>query len=158
MAFDPPLGDCGFSLRLPKAPRYGDEIAIKGVLRNDAERFSINLCLDRSDDCEPNAEPEWIAYHFGVDFSEGGDICKVTQCSKNVNWIDPLIVEDDAFNGRTLNIIVRLDEESIKVFHEDTQHAPDYEYSHQFPIEKIRIIELRDGIDRVEEIRLKYSD
>lgn len=120
-------------------------------------RFSINLCLDRPDSCDPNAVPEWIAYHFGLDFSEGGDSCKVAQCSKNVGWIEPLIVEDDAFNGRTVNIIVRLDEDSIKVFHEDTQHAPDYEFGHQFPIEQICIIELRDGIDRVEEIRLKYS-
>lgn len=157
MDFSTTLGECGFSFRLPKQPKYGDEIAIKGVLRNDAERFSINLCLDRPDGCDPNDEPEWIAYHFGLDFTEGDGNCRVTQCSKNVNWNSPLFADGEVFNGRTVNVILRLEEESIKVFYEDTQHVADYEYSHQLPIEQIRTIELRDGIAQVEEIRLKFS-
>lgn len=156
-SMDKCLGDCGFSFRLPKAPSHGDEIAIKGVLRNDTKRFSINLCLDRPEGCDPDSEPEYIAYHLGLDFSDGSGVCRVTQSSRNVDWIEPLICIDEAFNARTVNVVLRLDEESIKVFHEDTQHAPDYEYNYQLPIGQIRTIELRDGDVQVEEIRLKFS-
>ncbi|XP_062556164.1 uncharacterized protein LOC134221009 isoform X1 [Armigeres subalbatus] len=119
--------------------------------------FSINLCLDPPNPCEIDAEPGWIAYHFGIDFTDEGGNCRVTQRSRNVCWDEPSVCDDEFLNGRTIHIIFRLDEEKIKVYHEDTQQAPNYEYSPTLPIHLIRTVELRGDIDQVDAIELKYT-
>ncbi|XP_062556165.1 uncharacterized protein LOC134221009 isoform X2 [Armigeres subalbatus] len=153
----PYLGDCSYSFRFPKEPAYGKEITIKAVLRESVQRFSINLCLDPPNPCEIDAEPGWIAYHFGIDFTDEGGNCRVTQRSRNVCWDEPSVCDDEFLNGRTIHIIFRLDEEKIKVYHEDTQQAPNYEYSPTLPIHLIRTVELRGDIDQVDAIELKYT-
>ncbi|KAL1391601.1 hypothetical protein pipiens_012275 [Culex pipiens pipiens] len=48
---------CVFALKLPRKPTIGDEIIVKGVLCDDAQRFSVNFCFP---------DPAQIVYHFGM--------------------------------------------------------------------------------------------
>ncbi|XP_055547163.1 uncharacterized protein LOC129731309 [Wyeomyia smithii] len=157
------LEKCIFSLRLPREPAAGDEIALKLTMKENAKRFSLNLCLARSDDeCHPQTEPEQIAYHLGwkfpdADGDDDGKRCEMIQCSKNCTWNEPLVVGDDWIGSQQVTVIVRFHTEMMKVFIEDTQHPPDYEYEHQFPIEEIRSFELWDDVERVEELTLRFG-
>ncbi|XP_058448238.1 uncharacterized protein LOC131428353 [Malaya genurostris] len=150
------LEKCFFSLQLPKEPAVGDEIVLKGVLKDDAKRCSVNLCLARTEGNHPQAEPERIAYHLGWRFYENG--CEVLQCSKNSIWSDTQFGSDDWISGRNISIIIRFHTDTVKVFIDHTQQPPEYEYEHQFPIEEVHSFELWDDFDRVDEVTLKYSN
>ncbi|XP_058825633.1 galectin-4-like [Topomyia yanbarensis] len=149
------LEKCFFSLQLPKEPAVGDEIVLKGVLKEDARRFSVNLCLARTEGNHPQAEPDRIAYHLGWKFCEDG--CEVMQCSKNSLWSDMQVCSDVWFNERKISVIFRFHADTVKVFIDHTQQPPEYEYEHQFPIEEIQSFELWDDFERVEEITLRFS-
>lgn len=143
---------------LPLKPNYGDEVLLRAKLKSNAKRFSVNFCLPRPDHITDEQTPPFIAYHFRTDFYEDGN-ASVVHNWKNCTWQDS--VEDQNYWMYDLNekftLIFRFHEECIKVFAEDTQHTPDYEFEHKFPMESIKIIELWDDLEYVEEIAFKYN-
>lgn len=150
------MENCVYTLRLPKDPKCGDEITIKAHLLKDAFRFSVNLCLEQLNGTNPDTALNKIAYHLGLHFDEGQD-CAVVQGRFNTGWEFKPAESGEIFNDRTVDIVLRLEEEMIKVFYKDTQHTPDLEYELPFPIKCIRLIKLCGDIDHLEEICLKFN-
>ncbi|XP_055610620.1 uncharacterized protein LOC129757425 [Uranotaenia lowii] len=151
-----------FVMHLPRPPVSGDEISLKVKLKDDFERFSVNLCQERTEGNHHQAEADRIVYHFGL-LSErltGTDSCAVLQNHKNSRWSDlGSVSSDEGFcSFPFLYLIFRFQIEGIKVFVDDTQHSPDYEHDTEFPIETIRTVELWDDLDRIEEITLRYAE
>lgn len=154
------MSDRAFRAYLPKKPKSGDEILLRAKLKNDATRFSVNFCLSRPEGISECQTPPYIAYHFRTDFFDDGESVTIH------NWKNAGIwqVQTDDTNvwitdrSALFLLIFRFHEECIKVFAEDTQHTPDYEFEHQFPMDAIRMIELWDDFEYVEELTFKYNN
>uniref|UniRef100_A0A8D8H4D7 Galectin n=1 Tax=Culex pipiens TaxID=7175 RepID=A0A8D8H4D7_CULPI len=139
---------CVFALKLPRKPTIGDEIIVKGVLCDDAQRFSVNFCFP---------DPAQIVYHFGMHLDGRG----VVQCSRNDTWDEEHWSEWEwQHSGDTPNftLIFRFGFDEIKAFLDHTQQQPQFELEHRYPIEQIHYVELWDDIARVEEITLRYAN
>lgn len=148
-----------FTAQLPRTPEYGDEILIRGKLKSDARNFSVNFCLPRPPQVPEHQTPPHIAYHFRTIFHDDGSSAVIHNW-KNAVWQAETLEENYWMMDRNekFTLIFRFHEEVFKVFAEDTQHTPDYEFGHQLPVEAITLIELWDDIEYVEEIAFKYSN
>ncbi|XP_055543429.1 galectin-4-like [Wyeomyia smithii] len=148
-----------FVAQLPRSPQHDDEILIRGKLKSDARAFSINFCLPRPDQVPAKQTPPHIAYHFKTIFHDDGSSAVIHNW-KNLVWQAEDVYENYWMLDRNekFTLIIRFHEEVFKVFAEDTQHTPEYEFAHQLPFSMIQSIELWDDIEYVEEIAFKYKN
>uniref|UniRef100_A0A182IKY0 Galectin n=1 Tax=Anopheles atroparvus TaxID=41427 RepID=A0A182IKY0_ANOAO len=148
-----------FKAQFPTNPKEGDEVLIRGTLKEHARCFSVNFCLPRPTEVPPHVSPPYIAYHFKTIYEDQGD-GKVIQNFKNLEWHAKEKVSDNIWHtnrNEAFTVIFRLHEEKIKVFGNDIQHNPDYEYELTMPLEEIDTIELWDDVKEVKEIRFCYD-
>ncbi|XP_058448239.1 galectin-6-like [Malaya genurostris] len=147
-----------FTAQLPRKPEFGDEILIRGKLKSDARVVSVNFCLPRPAQLPDDQTPPHIAYHFKTIFHDDGSSAVIHNW-KNCVWQDETVEENYWMLDRNekFTLIFRFHEEVFKVFAEDTQHTPDYEFVHQLPMENILQIEIWDDIEYIEEIAFKYK-
>lgn len=147
-----------FKAQFPRNPKNGDEILIRGRLREDTRQFSVNFCLPRPAGFSEQKSPPYIAYHFKTMYDEDGG-SQVVLNWKNVNWQKEEILENiwHTDRGKDFTVIFRLHEDKIKVFVDCIDHLPDYEFLLQLPLDEIRTIELWDDVE-VEEISFRYDN
>ncbi|XP_058454657.1 uncharacterized protein LOC131432426 [Malaya genurostris] len=174
-----------FTVQFPKSPEIGDEIIVRGKLKPDAKVFSVNFILPLPPSMlrslsEPDSvpasnqnihtccsnghstssqAPPYIAYHFKTVFLDDGTSV-VVQNWKNIVWQQEmrspnLWLKD---RNRPFGIIFRFHHDTIKVFAEHTHHAPEYEFEYQVPLESIRIVELWDDVEFVEEVTFRFRN
>lgn len=117
------------------------------------------MCLPRPPTVCADETPPYVAYHFKTIFRDDGSSVVIHNW-KNHFWQTESREENYWMYDRTkrFTLIFRFHNEAIKVFAEDVQHTPDYEFVHQFPFEDITTIELWDDIEFVDEISFKYKN
>ncbi|XP_055608536.1 32 kDa beta-galactoside-binding lectin lec-3-like [Uranotaenia lowii] len=147
-----------FRAQLPRKPAAGDEIVIRGKLKHNARWFSVNFCLPRPPHVPDDQTPPFIAYHFKTIFHDDGSSA-VIHNYKNEVWQAESVEQNYWMMDRNekFTLIFRFHDEVFKVFAEDTQHTPDYEFTHQIPFDMVEQIELWDDIEFVEEIAFRYQ-
>uniref|UniRef100_A0A1Q3FPN1 Galectin n=1 Tax=Culex tarsalis TaxID=7177 RepID=A0A1Q3FPN1_CULTA len=107
--------------------------------------------------------PPYIAYHFktifsGEDDDEGESV--VAQNWKNVVWQREVREPNRWLRDRTrpFTLIFRFHHDTIRVFVDHTHQAPEYEYEYQVPLERIRLVELWDDVEFVEEVTFRFKN
>lgn len=153
------MSDRAFRAYLPTKPKSGDEILLRAKLKDDAARFSVNFCLSRPEGISECHSPPHIAYHFRTDFFDNEESVTIHNWKNGGFWQAEIEEPNNWISDRSavFCLIFRFHEEYIKVFAEDTQHTPDYEFEHQYPMEAIKMIELWDDFEYVEELTFKYN-
>ncbi|XP_058129668.1 galectin-6-like [Anopheles coustani] len=147
-----------FTAKFPRPPKNGDEILIRGKLRENARKFSVNFCLPRPAGVSDQQSPTYIAYHFKTIYDDDGT-STVVQNWKNVIW-DKEDIGDNIWHtdrSKVFTVIFRLHEDKIKVFADRIDHLPDYQFPLRLSLDGISTIELWDDVD-VEEISFRYDN
>lgn len=110
----------------------------------------------------PKSSPPYIAYHFKTLFIEDGDDADsvVVQNWKNVVWQAELREPNRWLRDRKrpFTLIFRFHHDTIRVFVDHTHQAPEYEFEYQVPLERIRLVELWDDVEFVEEVTFRFKN
>ncbi|XP_055609567.1 uncharacterized protein LOC129756666 isoform X1 [Uranotaenia lowii] len=146
-----------FTVPLPRTPQRNDEVVIRAKLKGNAKWFVVNFCLPRPEQMSRNQRPPYIAYHFGTIFNDDGS-SEVVQKWKNCEWKTATVLQNVWLHDRNrkFGLIFRFDDEVFKVFADNSQHSPEYEFGHQFPYQEIETVELLGDFEYVEEIAFRY--
>lgn len=143
------MGDRPFVAILPKSIKIGDEIILKGKIRDRAKVFSVNFTVD----CGEN-----IAYQFETNFTEN----IVTQNYKtNGEWNRPLSEDENTWidgPGHKFVLTFLFDDNEFVVYTGDDNRMFQYKFEYQFDIGDIKCIQLWDDIDYISEIIFRYKN
>lgn len=131
----------------PQRMNYGDEIILKGKVKDRAKVFSVNLALD----CGVN-----IAYHFETNFSDS----TVTQRYKiNGQWRGESVSDNTWIDepGQKFVITFHFDDDGILVYSGDEQRTFLYSFDYQFDVGEIKTIQCWDDVDYINEITYRFK-
>ncbi|XP_031618099.1 uncharacterized protein LOC116337565 [Contarinia nasturtii] len=139
-----------FMAILPQQTQVGDEIVLKGRIKNDAQIFSVNLTLD----CCPN--PLNIAYQFKTNFVEKS----VSQNYKKVGiWNEGTEDELSWIQGPGQEFIItfHFDDNELLIYSEDENRNFLYKFDYNFDIGDIKAVQIWDDLDYVTEVIYRYK-
>lgn len=137
-----------FMAILPKQTQIGDEIILKGKIKDNAQAFSVNFVLS----CCPN--PNNIAYHLKMDFVGN----RVTQNYKTIGiWNEERVNENTWIrSGQEFVLTFHFDDSEILVYSGDENRCYLYKFDYKFDIGDIMSVQLWDDVDCVNEIIFRY--
>ncbi|KAL5293418.1 hypothetical protein ACFFRR_011879 [Megaselia abdita] len=135
--------------------RPGDSVTLKGILRANAEKFSINFTTT---DCDC---PENIIYHFKLDFDENTII---ENSKENNQWSEDEVVNDnesfenDGSGEFKLQFTFQEDKINTFIMHESTpSYLTSFSYNGDLTYEKIKYIQVWDDVDKISEILFQFN-
>lgn len=142
------MADRPFVAFLPKLLTIGDEIVLKGKIKDNAKMFSVNLTVD----CGEN-----IAYHFETNLTDGTVIQdykiggKWRGSAKSVpnTWIDG--------DGQEFTLTFYFDDSGIVVYTGDESRNMQYEFEYFVDIGTVRAIQVWDDVQHISEIIFRYG-
>lgn len=140
--------DRPFVAILPKQIKEGDEIVIKGRIKENAKKFSVNFTLD----CGEN-----IAYHFGTDFTD--ETVKHNYKTQG-QWNEPASIEQNTWTngpGHGFVLTFFFDDNEFVVYSGDEFRNFQYRYQYQFDIRDIKSVQVWDDVDYINEIIFRYK-
>lgn len=137
-----------FMAILPKQTQIGDEIILKGKIKNNAHVFSVNFVLS----CCPNANN--IAYHFETDFVSN----TVTHNYKKIGIWNEATVNENTWiqSGQEFVLTFHFDDSEILVYSDDENRYFLKRFGYKFDISDIMSVQLWDDVDCVKEITFRY--
>uniref|UniRef100_A0A182TFE0 Galectin n=1 Tax=Anopheles melas TaxID=34690 RepID=A0A182TFE0_9DIPT len=140
-----------FTAKFPRYPENGDEVFIRGKLKDDAKRPA---------QVAEHQTPPYIALHFKTIYDEKNDTSRVVLNWKNLQWQQEEVLDNywHVDRSQTFRVVFRLHEDCIKVFVNSVDHPPDYQFPVQLPLDQIESIELWDDVEHVEEISFRYDN
>lgn len=139
--------DRPFVAIMPKSLEIGDEIVLKGKIKDDAKLFSVNFTLD----CGKN-----IAYHFETnfiddtvrqDFNIDGRWYLSANSVPNT-WIDG--------PGQGFILTFHFDDSEILVYSDDEFRNIQYRFEYQLDLGDITAIQVWDDVDYISELIFRY--
>lgn len=140
--------DRPFVAILPKQIQFGDEIIVKGKLKDNANVFSVNFTVD----CGEN-----IAYQFKTNLA---DNTLVQNAKINGKWNDNKIIEtntwiDDA--GQQFVLTFQFTDSDILVYSDDENRNLICNFDYRLDIDDIKTVQVWDDVEYINEIIFRYN-
>ncbi|CAG9804778.1 unnamed protein product [Chironomus riparius] len=147
-----------YTLMLPTRPKIDDEIKIKAKLKHRPTEFIINLCVDSTIESK-NDEPMMIAFHFRTKFKEHSEDTSyvVLNCKRGHDGWDDIEEIDNSWiddNVEEIDITLRFSKREIQFF---SGSSLEYQFEHQYEINRIDRLQIGGDLDYIEEVALRYK-
>lgn len=132
---------------MPKRVEIGDEIILKGKVKDDAKVFSVNFVPEY---------PMNVIYHFKTNFITNN----VTHNFKTAGEWNEELVEGNTWiagPGKEFVLTFFFDDNSILVYTDDENRHHQYKFDYQFDIGDIHSLEVWGDLDFISEIIFRYK-
>uniref|UniRef100_A0A0K8TTR1 Galectin n=1 Tax=Tabanus bromius TaxID=304241 RepID=A0A0K8TTR1_TABBR len=133
---------------LPKHLSYGDEIILKGKVRDDATEISFNFVLDSC------PQPSMIAYHFKTKFKENVVVHNTKQCT----WLEEKPEENTWIDkpGEEFILTFYFDDSEILIYTGDDMRDLQYRYDHVLAYDEIKSVQVWGDVEYITEVTFRY--
>ncbi|XP_075145325.1 galactose-binding lectin l-1 isoform X2 [Haematobia irritans] len=134
---------------IPNILRKGDKIRIKGVLKDNAQEFSINFVNEL---CK---NPDFITYHFKWLLDEQ---VIVENYKDNGSWMDHMEQDYDSLDGQIFELEFAFQDGVIDVY-KIYENAPNRitTYETYFDISDIKGLQVWGDVKKISELTYKYA-
>lgn len=136
-----------FKAILPKPIQIGDEIVLKGKIKNDAKHVSVNFVCKYYDD---------IAYHFKTNFTSNTVVHNYKEAGR---WNSEITDENTWIRGLNDEFILtfHFNTTEIAVHTGDEDRSSQYGFKHQYDMKDIDSVQVWGDVDYISEIIFRYS-
>ncbi|XP_026481998.1 galectin-7-like isoform X2 [Ctenocephalides felis] len=140
---------------VPRPLRHGDVVVIKGMVADEPEKFSINLC------CDHHFPPREVAYHSKTIFpaSEGDpdESHIVTNQKVGNEWQQQSEPHSNPFRpGAEFTISIHLEEDGIVTYEGHSNFV--HECLHSHDVGDIKSVQVWHDVRHVRELTFRFAE
>ncbi|XP_055850812.1 galectin-4 isoform X2 [Episyrphus balteatus] len=135
---------------IPQSINDGDKVLLKGLVKDNANEFSINFATGTG----PN--PEDIAYHFKTIFPEN---IVVENSKRNGDWMDEQIKEWPASDGPGFALEFAFTSGYVYTYLVEDEHSRNLIsfYEHDYDLNEINSVQVWGDVEKIQELTFRYS-